>query len=64
MTLQNTKQVKHKEKDPWTRQDEQRFTLRLKLDIYNPIKEIAKREKRSTAKQIEFILEEYLKNQK
>ncbi len=61
MTQKNTKIVKHKTNDSWTRQDEQRFTLRLKLNIYNQIKEAAQREKRSVAKQIEYLLEKSLK---
>lgn len=40
------------------------YTLRMKTELHNQIKEVAEQQKRSIAKQIEFILEEYLKNQK
>lgn len=48
--------------DKYTREDETRFTLRVNTEILNAIKDIAKNNRRSTAKQIEFILAEYLKN--
>jgi hypothetical protein len=37
------------------------FTLRMNAEIMDKVVEAAFRNKRSTAKQIEFILEEYLK---
>ena len=37
------------------------FTLRLSEKVLNEVKELAKRNKRSTAKQIEFMLEDALK---
>ena len=40
------------------------FTFRTTETLLSKITEIAQKEKRSIAKQIEFILEEYLKNQK
>ena len=39
-----------KNKDPFTRDDQTRFTMRIE----------AEKNKRSTAKQIEFILEQYI----
>lgn len=48
--------------DKYTREDETRFTLRINTEILNAIKDIAKINRRSAAKQIEFILDEYLKN--
>lgn len=49
-----------KEKDPYTREEDSRFTLRIPTDLLEIIREEAKRNKRSTGKQIEFILEEWL----
>lgn len=36
----------------------------LKLDVYNSILDIAKKEKRSFTKQVEFILAEYIEKMK
>lgn len=36
------------------------FTLRISEDILNKVKELAKRNKRSAAKQVEFMLEKAL----
>ena len=49
-----------KEKDPYTREEDSRFTLRIPTDLLEIIREEAKKNKRSTGKQIEFILEEWL----
>jgi len=49
-------------KDPYTRTEDTRFTLRINTEILNAIKEQAIINKRSTAKEIEFILEQYLIN--
>lgn len=48
--------------DKYTPDDETRFTLRIDTNILNKVKELTKRTKRSTAKEIEFILEQYLQN--
>lgn len=48
------------EKDPYTRDTDSRFTLRIPSDLLETIKEEAKKNKRSTGKQIEFILDEWL----
>lgn len=48
------------EKDPFTREKDSRFTLRIPTDLLNIIREEAKKNKRSAGKQIEFILEEWL----
>lgn len=40
---------------------ETRYTLRIRTEVMNKIRELAQREKRSAAKEIEFILEEYIK---
>ena len=48
------------EKDPFTREEDSRFTLRIPTDLMNIIREEAKKNKRSAGKQIEFILEEWL----
>lgn len=42
--------------------DETRFTLRIDTELYERIKEIAKANKRSCAKQIEFILDEWMRD--
>nr|DAU88535.1 MAG TPA: hypothetical protein [Caudoviricetes sp.] len=47
-------------KDPYTPEDETRFTLRINTELLERVKAIALREKRSAAKQIEVILENWL----
>lgn len=47
-------------KDPYTKEEDSRFTLRIPTVLLNIIKEEAKKNKRSTGKQIEFILDEWL----
>lgn len=49
-------------KDPYTRNEDTRFTLRVNTEILNRIKDEAVKNKRSTAKEIEFILEQFLDN--
>jgi hypothetical protein len=49
-------------KDIYTNEEDSRFTLRISTTLLEKIKERAKNNKRSTAKEIEFILEEYLKS--
>ena len=51
------------EKDRWTPEDKTRFTMRIDTELFNAIKEIADREKRSAVKQIEYILENWLHDQ-
>lgn len=46
--------------DPYTRNDQTRFTMRIRTDLLEKIKKDAVKSKRSTAKQIEFILEQYI----
>lgn len=46
-------------KDPYTKETDSRFTLRIPTELLNTIREEAKRNKRSAGKQIEFILEEW-----
>lgn len=48
------------EKDPYTREEDSRFTLRIPTDLLETIRDEAKANKRSTGKQIEFILEQWL----
>lgn len=48
------------EKDPYTRESDSRFTLRIPTELLDIIRDEAKRNKRSAGKQIEFILEEWL----
>lgn len=40
------------------------FTLRIDENLFNTVQESAKLNKRSTAKEIEYLLSIYLKNQK
>ncbi len=49
-----------KNKDPFTRDDQKRFTMRINSELLDKIKIEAEKNKRSTAKQIEFILEQYV----
>ena len=46
--------------DPYTRDDQTRFTMRINSELLEKIKVEAEKNKRSTAKQIEFILEQYI----
>lgn len=47
--------------DRWTPDEQTRFTMRIETDLLEKIKAEAQKTKRSTAKQIEFILEEWLR---
>lgn len=49
-----------KNNDPFTRDDQTRFTMRINSQLLEKIKIEAEKNKRSTAKQIEFILEQYV----
>ena len=49
-----------KNNDPFTRDDQTRFTMRINSELLEKIKIDAEKNKRSTAKQIEFILERYI----
>lgn len=49
-----------KKNDPFTRDDQTRFTMRINSELLEKIKVEAEKNKRSTAKQIEFILEQYV----
>ena len=49
-----------KNHDPFTRDDQTRFTMRINSDLLEKSKIEAEKNKRSTAKQIEFILEQYM----
>ena len=51
------------EKDPYTRDEDSRFTLRIPTELLDVIREEARKNKRSTGKQIEFILEQWLNKQ-
>ena len=48
------------EKDPYTREEDSRFTLRIPTELLNIIRQEAKKNKRSAGKQIEFILEQWI----
>lgn len=45
--------------DPYTKEEDTRFTMRINTELLNRIKAQAQKNKRSTAKEIEFILEQY-----
>lgn len=47
-------------KDPYTREEDSRFTLRIPSELLDAIREEARKNKRSTGKQIEFIIENWL----
>ena len=47
--------------DPYTKDGDARFTLRISAELLNTIKAEAEKNKRSTGKQIEFILEQWVK---
>lgn len=47
-------------KDPYTPDNETRFTMRIDTALLNRIKEQAQENKRSAAKEIEFILEQWM----
>lgn len=48
--------------DPYTPEDYTRFTMRINSELFNRVKQLAEKEKRSAAKEIEFILEQYFQN--
>ena len=49
-----------KNNDPFTRDDQTRFTMRINSELLEKVKVEAEKNKRSTAKQIEFVLEQYV----
>ena len=49
-----------KDHDIYTKDDQTRFTMRINSELLEKIKIEAATSKRSTAKQIEFILEQYV----
>ena len=50
--------------DKYTNAEDTRFTLRIDTELLNKIKHEAQKNKRSTAKEIEFVLEFYFQNVK
>ena len=46
--------------DPYTKDTDSRFTLRVPTELLDAIRAEAKKNKRSAGKQIEFILEQWL----
>ena len=46
---------------PFTREDQTRFTMRINRELLEQIKAEAEKNKRSAAKEIEYILEQYIK---
>jgi hypothetical protein len=51
-----------KKNDPFTKEADTRFTLRIPTDLLELIKAEAEKNKRSTGKQIEFMLEQWYEN--
>lgn len=49
--------------DKYTRESDKRFTLRIDKDLFALVTERARKNKRSIGREIEFILEEFVKNQ-
>ncbi len=47
--------------DPYTKESDSRFTLRIPTKLLDSVKKEAAKNKRSTGKQIEFILEQWLR---
>lgn len=45
--------------DPYTKENDSRFTLRIPTELLERVKAEAQRNKRSTGKQIEFILDQW-----
>ncbi len=45
--------------DPYTKEEDSRFTLRIPTELLERVKREAQVNKRSTGKQIEFILEQW-----
>lgn len=54
------KRVPTKSNAPYTRADQSRFTMRVSSELLEKIKIDAVKNKRSTVKHIEFILEQYV----
>ena len=48
--------------DKWTRDEDTRFTMRIDSKLLQKIKNSAQKNKRSTAKEIAFVLEAYYCN--
>jgi len=48
--------------DPYTRPEDTRFTMRINSGLLEQIKIQAQNNKRSTAKEIEFILEQHFQD--
>ncbi len=48
--------------DVYTNDEETRFTLRIETELLNKVKSQAKIHKRSVAKEIAFIIDEYFQN--
>ena len=48
------------EQDPYTREEDTRFTVRIPTELLEMVREEAKKNKRSAGKQIEFILEQWM----
>ena len=48
--------------DPFTPDHQTRFTMRIETELLNKIKDQAVKNKRSAAKEIEFILEKFFED--
>lgn len=48
--------------DPYTREEDKRFTLRINRELFSLVEKSAKKNKRAIGREIEFILEQYFEN--
>ncbi len=54
--------MKMKDNDPYTPYYQTRFTIRINTELLDKVKADAEKNKRSTVKEIEFILEQYIQS--
>lgn len=50
--------------DEYTRSDERRFTLRMDRQLFEQLEALAKKDKRAVGREIEYIVERYIEDQK
>jgi hypothetical protein len=48
--------------DKYTKETDKRFTLRMNAELFEFVRQEAEKNKRSTGKEIEFILEQHFQN--
>ena len=52
-----------KSNDPYTRESDKRFTLRIDNELFRLVEQSAKKNKRVVGREIEFILEQHFQNE-